>query len=98
MFDWGEKKNKTNFKKHKIRFEDAKEIFSGPFVPWTFQDMRKDYKEARYITIAPISENAMLVVVHTKRQGKVRIISARKANKRERRKYYEYLEKKTEGN
>ncbi|MGH8549922.1 MAG: BrnT family toxin [Methylococcales bacterium] len=97
MFDWDEKKNKANFDKHKIRFEDAKEVFSGHYPSWTFPDAREDYNEDRFITIGPLSPDVMLVVVHTQRNGKIRIISARKANQRERRKYYEYLEKKTMG-
>lgn len=95
MFEWDEKKNKANYEKHGISFDEAGEIFTGeePFL--TFPDTRKDYGESRYISIGVLSKNALLVVAHTHREGRIRIISARKANKRERRKYYAYLKETT---
>ena len=74
LFEWDEQKNKSNFIKHGILFEEAIEIFKNDCLTWT--DNRKEYKEVREITIG---------------QLKKRIISARKANIRERRKFNEHI-------
>lgn len=90
-FEWDPEKSRLNFQKHGISFEDAKEIFSGPV--FTAQDRRKDYGETRFISIGVLSGIVFIVVAHTDRKGKIRIISARKANKTERKYYYEHFEK-----
>ncbi len=87
-FEWDENKNQSNFEKHGIYFEEAIEIFKGDCLTWF--DNRKDYSEIREITIGEIKKNILIVIVHTDRFGNIRIISARKANQRERRKYYEH--------
>jgi uncharacterized DUF497 family protein len=90
-FEWDPEKSKSNLKKHGISFEEAKEIFLGPVL--TAQDRRKDYGEKRFISIGALSGVVFLVVAHTDRKGKVRIISARKANQTERKFYYEHFKK-----
>ena len=96
IFEWDEEKNKTNIKKHQIDFNDAKDIFQG--VRLTAIDSRRNYGETRKISIGTIGNN-VCVVVYTEREGVKRIISARKANQRERKHFYEYIEKtKTEEN
>jgi uncharacterized protein len=91
MFEWDKKKNAANRKKHGISFEEAKEIFDGPVL--TRLDDRREYGETRRISIGALSDAVVIVVAHTDRAGKIRIISARKANRNEREVYYEYLEK-----
>lgn len=91
MFVWDRKKDAANLKKHGISFEEAKEIFDGPVL--TRLDDRRDYGETRRISIGALSGVVVIVVAHTDRAGKTRIISARKANRNERKVYYEYLEK-----
>jgi uncharacterized protein len=88
-FEWDESKNQQNQQKHRISFEEAKEIFSG--VVFTSVSDKLDYGEIREISIGTIQNIAVIVVVHTDRNGKIRIISARKATPKERRKYDEYL-------
>ena len=92
LFEWDEHKNKLNFQKHSISFEEGLEIFKGTV--FTLEDNRKDYGEKRKISIGAIENIIIAVVVHTKRKDKVRIISARLANKTERKLYYEYLKEK----
>ena len=87
-FDWDENKNQANFEKHGIYFQEAIEVFKNNHFTWI--DDRKDYGEVREITIGELKQDIVIILVHTNRLGIVRIISARKANKRERRKYYEY--------
>ena len=86
-FEWNELKNQQNIIKHGIGFEEAKLIFDDKYL--TFIDNRVDYKETREISIGIIKKLVVVVVVHTDRAGKVRIISARKANSKEREKYNE---------
>ena len=48
-YEWDEAKNRSNFAKHGLDFEDAEQVFSGPCV--TFEDDRFDYGEERLITL-----------------------------------------------
>ena len=54
-FEWDEAKRQFNILKHGIDFEDAKTIFNGFFFTW--QDIRADYGEKRYVTIALVNKN-----------------------------------------
>ena len=95
MFEWDEEKNKLNRKNHGISFEEATEVFN--FTHLTYIDDRHDYGEVREITIGQITSLSLIVVVHTQRNGLIRIISARKALKYERSKFYEYIKKTIKG-
>lgn len=92
MFEWNEDKNKINFSKHGIWFEEAAMIFEGDII--TFSDLRHDYGEDRLISIGSINGIICIVVAHTDRNGKIRIISARRANKKERIRYEQYIKSK----
>ena len=94
-FDWDPAKSDANLKKHGIRFDDAKHIFDGPILTWV--DVRQDYGETRRISIGALSSIAVLIVVHTERNGKTRLISARKANRQERKRYDGYLKEASQG-
>nr|WP_150107072.1 BrnT family toxin [Halothece sp. PCC 7418] len=93
MFEWDENKNQQNLKKHKISFEEAVEIFDG--IVFTAIDERYNYGETREISIGAIQGVVIITVVHTERNGNIRIISARKATPKERRQYYDYLARTT---
>lgn len=86
MFEWDDEKNRANIAKHGVSFELAARIFDGPVL--TAPDSRADYGEARYVSLGVV-ESVLLVVVHTDRHGSTRIISARRANRAERRNYEE---------
>lgn len=86
-FEWDEAKARENLKKHKVNFDEGKTIFNDPFL-LTFPDVESSESEERYINIGMSAKNRVLVLIHTERRGKVRIISCRKAKARERR-YYE---------
>ncbi len=88
-FEWDETKNQQNQQKHRISFEEAQEIFLG--VVFTFISNKLDYSESREVSIGKIQNVVVIAVVHTNRQGKIRIISARKATPKERRQYYDYI-------
>ncbi len=88
VFEWDENKRQANIEKHGIDFADIRPIFSHPIVEFT--DNRRDYGEIRTILLGQI-KGRVLYVVYTQRGSIKRIISARKANKREQRKYYESI-------
>jgi uncharacterized DUF497 family protein len=85
-FEWDERKNKINIEKHGIDFRDAQDIFQSRRL--SFEDKRKEYREKRILTVGLIGKS-VCVVVYTIRDNAIRLISARKANERERRRYYE---------
>ncbi len=94
-FDWDSAKNEANLKKHGIGFDEAKHIFDGPTL--TRADDRQDYGETRDISLGALSPDAVLVVVHTERGDKIRLISARKANRRETKVYHDHLAQAQKG-
>jgi len=85
-FEWSEEKAIKNQKKHKISFNEAKTVFSDPF-SITIPDPQHSDKEERYIDIGCSSKGILLVVSYTERSANIRIISSRKATKKERRIY-----------
>ncbi len=87
MIEWDEAKNRLNTEKHGVDFETACRIFDEPVV--TVTDDRFDYGEVRKISIGTIGGTVFLTVVHTNRNGRTRLISARRANCAEKRIYNE---------
>lgn len=83
-FEWDEAKRQANIAKHGIDFYDAKAALED--APVVIVDDRRNYGEQRCIAAGEVKGH-MLIVVFTIRDGVFRIISARKANARERRKY-----------
>ena len=83
-FEWDDEKNKKNIEKHEIDFIDAALVFDNPVLER--EDSRGDYGEKRFIGIG-ILYNIEISVVYTRRRNKIRIISARRASKDERKKY-----------
>ncbi|MBU1054762.1 MAG: BrnT family toxin [Proteobacteria bacterium] len=87
IFEWDEVKAKINLKKHKISFEEGKTVFNDPLL-FTFPDDVHSSTEERFISIGLSANGLVLVLIHTPKQNKIRIISCRKATTRER-KFYE---------
>ena len=86
-FEWDEDKNQANIRKHGIAFETAKHIFNGPVFAW--RDRRRDYGEERQIGIGRLDQEAVIVLAWTIRAGRIRIISARPASRKERQTYHD---------
>lgn len=92
IFEWDTEKNRSNEKKHSIRFETALRLFSDP--RWVIRKDRVMDGEQRWHGIGPVGTE-LLLAVHVYREETsngeniVRIISARKADPRERRIYLE---------
>ena len=87
-FEWDEVKAKENLRKHKVPFDEGKTIFNDHFL-LTYPDVDSSETEERYVNIGVSAKDRILVLIHTERQGKIRIISCRKATARERRDYEE---------
>jgi uncharacterized protein len=87
-FEWDEVKARENLKKHKVGFDEGKTIFGDPLL-LTFPDVAVSEAEDRYVNIGLSAKGRVLVLIHTERQGKIRIISCRKATAGERRHYEE---------
>jgi uncharacterized DUF497 family protein len=87
--EWDEAKNHSNFAKHGPDFADAEQVLTGPSV--TFVDSRFDYGEVRLITLGLLA-GRMVVVAHAPRgEDTARIISMRRANRREQKIYQKRL-------
>ncbi len=85
-FEWDAAKNDANVSKHAVSFQDAIKIFEGPVLEGP--DERRDYGEDRIIAIGML-DDIELTVVYTTRGESRRIISARRAHRRERKAYRE---------
>jgi uncharacterized protein len=94
LFEWDDAKERSNIGKHGVGFESAKRIFEGPVL--TLIDDRKQYGEIRMRSIGKVDGVVVLAVIHTERSGKIRIISARPADRIERKNYEEALSKRTQ--
>jgi uncharacterized DUF497 family protein len=84
-FEWDDAKAQSNLAKHGVSFEDASRVFDDVFAVERI-DGASGSDEERYIIIGMVN-GVFLTVVYTERNGRTRIISARKATKHEQRQY-----------
>ena len=84
-FEWDPTKAELNVKKHGVTFEEASTVF-GDSLAATVPDPRHSDDENRFVTMGQSLANRLVVVAHVDRGKQVRIISARLATRRERRK------------
>jgi len=87
-FEWDDKKAKSNLQKHGVSFEEASTVF-GDELSLTIDDPLHSQEENRLILIGKSMINNTLVVVHLEKTESIRIISARKATKKEKSFYEE---------
>lgn len=86
LFEWEAGKARTNLRKHQVSFDHAATVFGDP-LSLTIPDPVHSEDEARFLTLGRSASGTMLVVAHTDRADRVRLISARKAAPREIREY-----------
>jgi uncharacterized DUF497 family protein len=91
-FEWDPDKAADNLTKHGVSFQEAATIFGDPLAI-TYFDPDHSEVEDRYLTFGHASSGNLLVVAHTDRGDRVRIISARRATRRERKSYEKGQEK-----
>lgn len=86
-FEWDERKNQENIRKHGITFQDAETVFSDEHA-LLIGDSEHSEVEDRFILLGLSADLHTMVVCHCYRRGAlIRIISARKATRREREQY-----------
>ena len=86
-FEWDAQKADSNLKKHGVSFQEAASVF-GNVLSITYPDPDHSAREQRFITVGMSQSGRVLMVAHTERKDNIRIISARKTTRQER-KYYE---------
>ena len=89
-FQWDQKKNLENIRKHRVSFEEAKSVFYDENAR-LIHDPEHSLNEERFIILGLSSNLRLLVVVHAYKENDevIRIISARRANKSESKYYRE---------
>lgn len=85
-FEWDGSKASSNLKKHRVSFDEAVTVFYDPLAA-TFEDPGHSHDESRLVTVGFSAEGRLLVVCHVERGEAVRLISARRATPRERRRH-----------
>ena len=85
-FEWDPDKAARNLNKHGVSFQEAGTVFGDPLA-MTYYDPSHSGNEDRFLTFGHSSTGRLLVVSHTDRGNKTRIISARLATRRERKQY-----------
>ena len=89
-FEWDANKSASNFKKHGVSFEEAKTVFTDEYAR-LISDPDNSDDEDRFILLGTSIESKLLVVCHCVREAEsIRIISARTADKKERKIYEGY--------
>lgn len=86
-FEWDEKKADENLRKHGVSFDEAKTVFNDPFSV-TIYDPDHSSDEQRYVDIGLSLKGRLIVVSYCGRGETIRLISSRKATRKEQR-YYE---------
>jgi uncharacterized DUF497 family protein len=88
IFEWDPKKAAKNLKKHGVTFQEAATVFGDPLAI-TFQDPDHSDDEERQLTFGLSLQRRLIVVSHTKRGDRTRIITARPMDRKERAIYEE---------
>jgi uncharacterized protein len=84
-FEWDERKNRANLRKHGLDFANAWEVFRGPML--VYADVREGYGEDRWLGIGMLRGEAVFLVFTQPQTDVIRIISMRKASRNERQEY-----------
>jgi uncharacterized protein len=88
-FAWSEAKRAVNIKAHGLDFVDAARVFDG--VTFTFEDDRFSYGEQRFVTLGLLA-GIPVSIAHTESENEIRVISFRKATKRESQIYFDEIQ------
>ncbi len=85
-FEWDGSKAVASLKKRRVSFDEAVTVFYDPLAA-TFGDPDHSDNESRLITVGYSARGRLLIVVHVERGGETRLISARRATPRERKRH-----------
>ncbi len=92
-FEWAPEKERANFKKHGLSFDDAMALFTGGGDYLEIYDEKHSEDEDRFIAIGPTPKGILVVVYVERTEDLIRIISARRATKKEIRFFMEREER-----
>jgi uncharacterized DUF497 family protein len=89
-FEWDDNKALKNLEKHGVSFEEASSVFYDEFAVQFYDSGHSELEEDRFLILGVSNESRMLMICHCERQSgnALRIISARKATKNERKFYH----------
>ena len=93
-FEWNEAKNRSNIRKHGLDFADAEEMFRGVLI--ADPDTREDYGERRWTGLGMIRGRTAHVVFTERGPETIRVISLRKASRRESEQYEKAIQDRLE--
>ena len=85
-FEWDSEKDEANQRKHDVSFDEASTVFGDPLA-WTIHDPDHSADEARLLTTGLSSQQRLIIVAHTDRDGRIRLINGREVTAAERRTY-----------
>jgi len=86
QFEWDRAKAQKNAAKHEVSFDEATTVFGDPLAI-TIHDPDHSQDEQRFLTTGLSNRQRLIIVAHTDREGRVRIITAREAAPAERKQY-----------
>lgn len=92
LFEWDSRKNSDNIKKHGFGFDEIIDVFLDPYLI-TLYDEKHSSEEDRFYSVGSLHGLLIIVVYHTERDGRTRIISARQAEKKLQEVYYGFIRK-----
>jgi uncharacterized DUF497 family protein len=93
QFEWDPTKAKINLRKHSVAFKEASTVFRDPLSITTY-DPDHSEEEDRFITFGFSAAGRLLMVAHTDRGDRIRIISARELTHAEREAYEEEIQRR----
>ena len=85
-FEWDPEKARSNLTKHGVSFDEAATVFGDPLAV-TIHDPDHSLQEQRFLTTGLSKIQRLLIVAHTDREGRVRMINAREVTPTERSQY-----------
>ena len=91
IFSWSNDKNRENLKKHGVSFEEAVLVFLDPYLVIRFDETHSVAEESRWKSIGALANEVLLSIIFTERGNELRLISARKASKKEKEGYHENI-------
>jgi uncharacterized protein len=86
QFEWDPTKAAENLNKHGVSFDEALSVFGDPLAT-TIDDPDHSIDEFRFLTMGYSKNQRLIVVAHTERERKIRMISAREPTPQERKQY-----------
>ena len=92
IFSWSDEKNRENIKKHGLSFQEASPVFLDPYLVIRHDEAHSSMKETRWKGIGVLGNNLLLAIIFVEeKEHIIRLISARKATKKEKENYSENI-------